>query len=169
LTYNRAELIHQIKNTTAKAILAHPKMLPLILPAADEAGVSRDRIFQFSDETNPVRQGVKDWRDMIGTQNEGSGWKWPILDAQAAAETVATINYSSGTTGLPKGVCVSHYNLAANVEQSIFMRYIAHRPWPFESRPKERWIGFLPLYHAYGQLYTILMAVKLNVSVYIMT
>lgn len=143
-------------------------MLPLILPAAEKAGVPRDRIFQFSDEANPPRQGIRDWRDMIGDESQGAAWAWPALASQAAGETVATINYSSGTTGLPKGVCVSHYNLVANVEQTIFMRY-AHKPYAFASRPSERWIGFLPLYHAYGQLYTILMAVKLNVPIYIMS
>lgn len=142
-------------------------MLPLILPAAAKAGVSKDRIFQFSDEANPVLEGIRDWRDMIGTPAQGDAWNWPELKPREAAETVATINYSSGTTGLPKGVCVSHYNLIANVEQTIFMRY-AHKPYPFEQRPQERWIGFLPLYHAYGQLYTILMAIKLKVPIYIM-
>lgn len=142
-------------------------MLPLILPAAAKAGVSKDRIFQFSDEPSPAKEGIRDWRDMIGSTSQGDTWKWPDLKPREAAETVATINYSSGTTGLPKGVCVSHYNLIANVEQTIFMRY-AHKPYPFELRPQERWIGFLPLYHAYGQLYTILMAIKLKVPIYIM-
>jgi len=59
---------------------------------------------------------------------------------------------------------VSHHNLIANVEQTIFMRDL-HKP---ENRPPERWIGFLPLYHAYGQLYTILTACKLNIPIYIM-
>lgn len=142
-------------------------MLTQILPAAARAGVSKDRIFQFSDVVNPVREGILDWRDMIGTPAQGDAWQWPDMSPGEAAETVATINFSSGTTGLPKGVCVSHYNLIANVEQTIFMRY-AHKPYPFASRPQERWIGFLPLYHAYGQLYTILMAIKLAVPVYIM-
>ncbi|KAK0385086.1 hypothetical protein NLU13_7564 [Sarocladium strictum] len=141
-------------------------MLPLILEAASKAGLSRDKIFQFSDERNPTVQGIPDWQDMIGSPQQGDAWQWPRLSAREATTTVATINYSSGTTGLPKGVCVSHYNLVANVEQTIVMRY-AKKPYPFEKRPKERWVGFLPLYHAYGQLYTILMAIKLHVPVYI--
>lgn len=161
------ELVHQISNTTAKVILAHPKMLPSILEAAAKTGLSKDKIFQFSDQRNPPLHGVPDWQDMIGTPQQGESWQWPNLSSREATTTVATINYSSGTTGLPKGVCVSHYNLIANVEQTIVMRY-AKKPYPFEKRPKERWVGFLPLYHAYGQLYTILMAIKLNVPVYVM-
>ncbi|KAF7551334.1 hypothetical protein G7Z17_g5108 [Cylindrodendrum hubeiense] len=164
----RLELIHQLKNTTAKAVLVHPKMLEPILEAASQAGLSKDRIFQFSDSDEPVRHGISDWRAMMGTPEQGSAWMWPELSPRDSANTIATINYSSGTTGLPKGVCVSHYNLIANVEQTVYMRY-AHKPYKFESRPKERWVGFLPLYHAYGQMYTILMAIKLDVPIYVIT
>lgn len=61
---------------------------------------------------------------------------------------------------------MSHYNLIANVEQTIFSRN-AYRQYP-NGRLEERWVGMLPLYHAYGQLYTILMAAKLEAPVYIM-
>ncbi|CAH0000021.1 unnamed protein product [Clonostachys byssicola] len=165
--YTEHELVHQITNTTAKVILAHPKMLPLILPAAAKAGVPKERIFQFSEVANPTLDGVLDWRIMAGTEHDGNTWTWPELGSDEAKKTIATINYSSGTTGLPKGVCVSHRNLIANVDQTIFMRY-GLRPYSFENRPRERWIGFLPLYHAYGQLYTILMAIRLQVPIYIM-
>lgn len=162
-----AELLHQISDTTAKVILAHPSLLSRILPAADKAGVPRDRIFTFSDRTNPPIQGLLDWRDAVAT-SAGDAWAWPELTPSEAASTVATINYSSGTTGLPKGVCVSHVNLVANVEQLTSMRF-AHAPYTFEDRPAERWIGFLPLYHAYGQITAILQAIRFGTPVYVMS
>ena len=66
----------------------------------------------------------------------------------------------------------TQYNLIANTEQTIFLKN-AEKP-EFKRTGKyptatERWIGFLPLYHAYGQLNTMLMAAKLNVPVYIMS
>lgn len=57
---------------------------------------------------------------------------------------------------MPKGVCISHYNLISNVEQPIAISNFAR---------EERWLGFLPLYHAYGQTYTILMAMKLSIPI----
>ncbi len=62
---------------------------------------------------------------------------------------------------------MSHFNLIANVEQAIYIRNL-FRPWPTSTRPVERWVGFLPLYHAYGQLFTILVACKREVPVYVM-
>lgn len=59
---------------------------------------------------------------------------------------------------------VSHSSIIANVEQTMFIRY---HMTP-KTRSKERWVGFLPLYHAYGQLYTILMACKLRIKVFVM-
>lgn len=66
----------------------------------------------------------------------------------------------------------TQYNLIANSEQTIFLKN-AEKP-EFKRTGKyptadERWIGFLPLYHAYGQLNTMLMAAKLNIPVYIMS
>ncbi|GJC84468.1 putative 4-coumarate--CoA ligase 3 [Colletotrichum liriopes] len=165
--YTVPELVHQMTNTAAKVVLAHPNHLEQVLQAVDKSKISRNQVFQFSEDENETKHGVKDWRHMVGTPTQVDSYRWPIFSAEESTRTIATINYSSGTTGLPKGVCVSHHNLIANVEQTAFMRY-AGKPYSFECRPQERWIGFLPLYHAYGQLYAVLMAMKLNVPIYIM-
>lgn len=150
-SYTVPEIEHQLKNTEAKVILVHPSLVQTALEAGVRSGVPKDRIFQFSDHFCPSVKGVPDWSAMLGSEEEANSWKWDDL-AGAADSTIATINYSSGTTGLPKGVCISHYNLVANVEQTIFMRdletpYVAVPA----ARPEERWVGFLPLYHAYGK------------------
>jgi long-chain acyl-CoA synthetase len=63
--------------------------------------------------------------------------------AQSTTETLAALPYSSGTTGLPKGVMLSHYNLVANVYQIIGPNgaSLAH---------DDVLLCFLPLYHIYG-------------------
>lgn len=149
--YTQSEIEHQIRDTGSKVILAHPSVVGTAIAAASSVGLEKGRIFQFSDYPCEPLDGVFDWRAMIGNEQEGSTWKWDDM-ADTSSSTVATINYSSGTTGLPKGVCVSHHNLIANVEQTIFMRdqETSHALVP-GSRPEERWVGFLPLYHAYGK------------------
>ncbi|CAN9128785.1 unnamed protein product [Alternaria alternata] len=165
--YTVSEMIHQVANTEAKFILAHPTLIKAAVAAAKGAGLPEGRVHLFSDEPCAPVEGCKDWRDMLPSPAESKTYRFPTLSAHEAATTTATVNYSSGTTGLPKGVEVSHYNLIANLEQTIFMRYL-NKPWNADTRPRETWIGFLPLYHAYGQLYTIAMAQKLQIPCFIM-
>ena len=73
------ELTHQLQNTTAKVVLAHPSYLKTALAAALEAGIPRSRVFQFSDEENPTREGIPDWRTMIGSPAQGEVYRWPDL------------------------------------------------------------------------------------------
>jgi acyl-CoA synthetase (AMP-forming)/AMP-acid ligase II len=58
-------------------------------------------------------------------------------------EILAALPYSSGTTGLPKGVMLSHYNLVANVYQLI-------GPGAALLKSSDNLLCFLPLYHIYG-------------------
>jgi acyl-CoA synthetase (AMP-forming)/AMP-acid ligase II len=160
-------LTHQLSNTGTKTIFAHPSVLSNIVEAATKVGIPKSRIFQFSDEENPVRDGIQDWRSMLPAHKEAFYWQWPLFSPEEARTTIATINFSSGTTGLPKGVCVAHSSLIANLEQALHLRYV-HRQHKWDLLPRNRWIGFLPLYHAYGQLYACLMAGKTLTPIYIM-
>lgn len=166
----RLELAHQLSNADAKLILSHPSKLDGVLEAADKVKFPRSRIFQFSDAVNPVRNGIQDWSAFFASEAEASGWSWPELGADEARRTVATINYSSGTTGLPKGVCVSHANLIANIEQSLHVRDHGAATHPEEAakRGDERSLAFLPLYHAYGQLYTIIRGAHQRGTIYVL-
>ncbi|OJD40767.1 4-coumarate-ligase [Diplodia corticola] len=160
--YAEQELLHQLKDTGAQVLLVHPSLVKTAVSAGQRAGLSTDRIFLFSDEVHSPVGGVRDWREMIGSTKQADSYQWKRMAGPESRDTVATVNYSSGTTGLPKGVCISHSSLISNAEQVIYMRYA------FKERTTERWTGFLPLYHAYGQLYANILAVKLHATVYIM-
>jgi long-chain acyl-CoA synthetase len=67
---------------------------------------------------------------------------FPMPD-QPSEQTLAALPYSSGTTGLPKGVMLSHHNLVANVFQ-----FIAPNATPLSA--DDIVLCFLPLYHIYG-------------------
>jgi 4-coumarate--CoA ligase len=135
--------------------------------AAKQVGLSKSRIFLFADTPQEVIDGVRDWRGMLGTTEEADNYYVKQFSPNKARRTIATVNYSSGTTGLPKGVCISHSALIANIEQTKFMQY-GHLPEGTHDRPPERWVGFLPLYHAFGQLFVMGMSSKMHVPIHIM-
>jgi acyl-CoA synthetase (AMP-forming)/AMP-acid ligase II len=67
-----------------------------------------------------------------------------------AREDVAVLPYSSGTTGLPKGVMLTHYNIACNVKQSLAARNLM---------PDMVSLCVLPFFHIYGM--TVLLGAGL--------
>jgi long-chain acyl-CoA synthetase len=98
--------------------------------------------------------GLPNLRRVYTTRKQGSGAEpfsdllkpvratLPSLD-HSSQSTLAALPYSSGTTGLPKGVMLSHYNLVANVYQLL-----GTRATPLNSN--DNILCFLPLYHIYG-------------------
>lgn len=62
-------------------------------------------------------------------------------DNAPATDGVAAIVYTSGTSGRPKGVMLTHANLAFIAETSVTLR---------DLRPADRVYGALPIYHVYG-------------------
>ncbi|KEF56735.1 uncharacterized protein A1O9_06925 [Exophiala aquamarina CBS 119918] len=163
--YTVSELVHLIKDSEMKVMFVHHTLVTVALEAAREVGFDKASVILFPDTESVGTQGdLIHWKNYFDYSEEAAAWKWHSYTPAQAATTVATINYSSGTTGLPKGVMVSHSSIIANLEQTMFIRYHLTPT----ARSQERWVGFLPLYHAYGQLYTILMACKLRIQVYIM-
>lgn len=68
-------------------------------------------------------------------------------------EDLANLQYTGGTTGLPKGVMLTHYNLVVNCVQGS--------AWMYETkRGTEKTVSALPFFHVYG------MTVAMNQSVY---
>ncbi|MGZ5966698.1 MAG: AMP-dependent synthetase/ligase [Polyangiales bacterium] len=87
-----------------------------------------------------------------------AGAKAPVPAADPAESTIAGLVYTSGTTGKPKGVVLSHGNLASNVSTAAEV---------FPLTPDDRLLSFLPWAHSYGQLelhYGLLQGVSLALN-----
>lgn len=120
------ELAHAFKIAEVRGLIVEPELLPNALKAAQEAGIPFSRIFVFDHHTpldTPYddREGwsvssslmgkvgeLKSWRSLMqhGEQNWES-WN----DEQRSKQTTAARLFSSGTTGLPKAVEMTHHNL----------------------------------------------------------
>jgi acyl-[acyl-carrier-protein]-phospholipid O-acyltransferase/long-chain-fatty-acid--[acyl-carrier-protein] ligase len=69
-----------------------------------------------------------------------------LLGGAAQPQTLATVIFSSGSTGIPKGVMLSHYNVLANIEAIAQLFWIGER---------DRIVGVLPFFHSFGYTITI--------------
>ncbi|WP_106769332.1 long-chain-fatty-acid--CoA ligase [Paenibacillus faecalis] len=67
----------------------------------------------------------------------------PICEKVDAEKDLAILQYTGGTTGVPKGVMLTHYNLISNTVQS------AHWCYKVEEG-KERYLAALPCFHVFG-------------------
>ena len=87
----------------------------------------------------PRSEPVKFWKDVMRTA-KGGVQQTPVN----AKEDLALLQYTGGTTGVSKGVMLTHFNLVANCAQA--------RAWFTDAEPgKEVVLIALPLFHSYGQ------------------
>jgi acyl-CoA synthetase (AMP-forming)/AMP-acid ligase II len=140
-TYREREVRYQLENSDAVALISDGTLLTDI----NLAGLpSLRRVYTV----RAARPGGSQEFDMLF---EPASVHLPAPDRNPRG-TLATLPYSSGTTGLPKGVMLSHHNLLANVYQTL-------TPGEHLAIGEDEVIlCFLPLYHIYG------MTVGLNLG-----
>ena len=80
--------------------------------------------------------------------------RW-LSGKNARMDELATVIFSSGSTGDPKGVMLTHYNVASNIEQMGQM---------FALDKHDRILGILPFFHSFGFTVTIGLPVVLGVG-----
>jgi acyl-CoA synthetase (AMP-forming)/AMP-acid ligase II len=133
-TYRERELHHQLETADAVALISDGSLLAGI----DLAGLPALR--QVYKVRMPGPSGSQSLESLIAC---GSTTPLPVPTKDSQV-TLATLPFSSGTTGLPKGVMLSHHNLVANVYQTLTPgEYLA-------IAEDEVLLCFLPMYHIYG-------------------
>jgi long-subunit acyl-CoA synthetase (AMP-forming) len=131
-----------------------PGLLPVLLKICDKIGLPRHRIFLFGDKQV---EGCRPFYSITGSKPVVT----PVQDLDGSND-VAFICYSSGTTGLAKGVMLTHTNFIAQIVQTVSSE-------PEEDRHDDDVIlGFLPFFHIYGLTSLVLNAYYKVVPVVIM-
>ncbi|KAL2179315.1 uncharacterized protein P884DRAFT_195820 [Thermothelomyces heterothallicus CBS 202.75] len=177
----RRELAYQLKDSGASFLLVAEHAVKTAFEAAAEAGLPRDRIFVLGSSTVPISRlawasspvpgagarvdGARHWTELLaGHPADADAWSWD--EPSDPEETTCCLNYSSGTTGVPKGVEISHRSYVANGVGVVFMRRL--HPDYEKKQKTDRGLAFLPFYHAYGQTFFIANFPHLHIPVYVM-
>ena len=142
--YTADELAYQLNDSGARLLLTVPAFLETAREAADRAEVEEVFVVGDSDAAPSLDQ-------LLADGDEG-----PAVEIDP--EDLAVLPYSSGTTGLPKGVMLSHGNLVANIEQAGQNLRI---------EDDDVLIGCLPFFHIYGM--TVIMNLGLRYGATIAT
>ena len=118
------------------------QFLDRALPAANQCGIEEIIVLGEAEGTTPFTALL---------DNDGNA---PDVDIDPRNDLVA-LPYSSGTTGLSKGVMLTHENLIANMVLACEMNAVL---------PEDRLIGVLPFFHIYGMVLILNLAVYLGLT-----
>jgi acyl-CoA synthetase (AMP-forming)/AMP-acid ligase II len=127
--YTANEVAHQLEDSGARYLVTVGPMLEVAKEAASRAGIEEVFVIGEGDATP--------FTDLLGDPSEAPS---PEIDPDG---DLAVLPYSSGTTGLPKGVMLSHRNLVANLQQNAAC---------FPITEDDVLIGVLPFFHIYGMV-----------------
>ncbi len=143
--YTVSELTHQLRDSAARVLIAASHLMHTAIEAGTLAAV-----------TEIIALGPLVEIDTAPNQAEGTSRDIVI---EPRRDLVA-LPYSSGTTGLPKGVMLTHYNIVANVCQANAVERI---------QPDEVLIATLPFYHIYAMVVVMHRALRAGATIVTMS
>ncbi|CAG8950517.1 hypothetical protein HYFRA_00007014 [Hymenoscyphus fraxineus] len=143
--YTADELAFQLKDSGAKALVTQKPFLNAAREACKKAGIDEDRIILMGEEKDETFR-FKHFtaiKNLAGTSRYRKAKIIPKKD-------LAFLVYSSGTTGHPKGVMLSHSNIVSNVLMGNVSEG-SNLSWQGGKDNKgDQILAFLPFFHIYG-------------------
>ena len=137
-------------NSGAKAIITSALLLPLLKPALADVPtmhfiISTDLPEQAQEET-PAQPRVVAFNQVVEMgHDESQRYLSSLSSVEVGPDDMAVVLYTSGTTGRPKGVILTHHGIVANALSSR-----SEEAFQQQEHAKEIQLAVLPLAHAYG-------------------
>ena len=143
--YTQEEFAYQLKDAGAKALVTQKPFLNVARKAAKQVGIPEDRIILIGDERDESGRfkHFSSIRNLAGMNR----YRRTKIDPKS---DLAFLVYSSGTTGRPKGVMLSHKNIVSNIAM-VKDGESGNVAWDGGPEGKgDNILAFLPFFHIYG-------------------
>jgi long-chain acyl-CoA synthetase len=144
------ELHYALADSGARLVVADAERSALIAPQLDRLGGIP--LVEVRGGPDPV-PGARPWADLIASLDPGT----TVPDADVRPDDDATILYTSGTTGRPKGAIGTHRNHCTNVRNTRLGAYVGaaianggEPPPPDPEAPQQGGLCTFPLFHIAG-------------------
>ena len=155
--YTHDELKFMMENTGLQTLVTYDEALPTMGPLANEMGLRRvvvtrladhmqcDNAHVHTDESSILEEG---WHNFSMLIDECDDTRIPRIEF--CPNDGALIQFTGGTTGLPKGALLTHANMIASVFQASlwFNSFLIYSPYE-----KRRTLIVIPLFHIYGNVF----------------
>ncbi|MCD5323790.1 MULTISPECIES: long-chain-fatty-acid--CoA ligase [Pontibacillus] len=169
--YVERELEYQMKDSGAKMIVCLDVLYPRVTNIKGKTDLEHVIVTGIKDYL-PFPKNVvypyiqkKQYGLIVRPEHGGDTHVWEdlMLDASGIVhevdidpkEDVAILQYTGGTTGFPKGVMLTHYNLVSNTQMSDAWLYKA-------KKGEEIILGILPFFHVYGMTSVMNLSIMLG-------
>ncbi|KAL2161355.1 hypothetical protein VTH06DRAFT_8577 [Thermothelomyces fergusii] len=147
VAYSASELEHQLRSSGAKALFTCVPVLQTALQAAKAVGIPEDKVFIMNMPNQATKPPFKTVDDLVELGRSLPGLEPLRWVKGQGARQVAFLCYSSGTSGLPKAVMISHRNVIANTMQYCLFESVSREKFGIETQVT---LGLLPFSHIYG-------------------
>lgn len=169
--YVEREIAAQIRDSGIRVLvtLDAAELFPRVAAAAADTDLGHLVVCSLADALPPL----KGWALRLLRRKDLAAWRGTpralafadLLNAGRSAPLptpapadIAVIQYTGGTTGVPKGAMLSHGALAANADQSCVL-------CGMPPEPQQTMLGVLPLFHVFAMTTILLLGVRLGARI----
>lgn len=147
--YTIEELAFQLKDSGARAIVTQLPFIKNAQEAAKKVGIPLDKVIVMGDQKDPSHK-VKHFTSIVNTAGSA---RYRRTKAKPD-EDLAFLVYSSGTTGHPKGVMLTHRNIVANTMMIRAGEAGRLKSTGGPNGDGDKLLAFLPFFHIYGMSFS---------------